>query len=53
MFIYCVSPELIYCGQKFKDDRNLESYGLRDGAIIHVLKKSDPDEQETKPGNRI
>ena len=49
--MFFILSELIYCGQKFRDDRSLESYGIRNGSIVHVLKRSDPVEQESKPGN--
>ncbi|XP_008544306.1 ubiquitin-like protein 7 [Microplitis demolitor] len=37
------SFELIYCGCILEDDVTLESCGLKSGAMIHVLKKKDPE----------
>lgn len=31
--------DLVYCGCILEDDATLESYGLKDGSIVHVLKK--------------
>ncbi|XP_043804082.1 ubiquitin-like protein 7 isoform X2 [Apis laboriosa] len=35
--------ELIYCGCVLEDDMTLESYGLKNGAMIHVLRKREPE----------
>lgn len=35
--------ELIYCGCVLEDEMTLESYGLKSGAMIHVLRKRDPE----------
>lgn len=36
--------ELIYCGCILEDDTTLESCGLKNGAMIHVLRKKTPEE---------
>ncbi|XP_051157872.1 ubiquitin-like protein 7 [Leptopilina boulardi] len=36
--------ELIYCGCILEDDTTLESCGLKNGAMIHVLRKKIPEE---------
>ncbi|KAF3429612.1 hypothetical protein E2986_04291 [Frieseomelitta varia] len=35
--------ELIYCGYVLEDDMTLESYGLKNGSMIHVLRKREPE----------
>ncbi|KAK9298692.1 hypothetical protein QLX08_008059 [Tetragonisca angustula] len=35
--------ELIYCGCVLEDDMTLESYGLKNGSMIHVLRKREPE----------
>ncbi|XP_043249581.1 ubiquitin-like protein 7 [Colletes gigas] len=37
------SFELIYCGSILEDDLTLESYGLKGGAVVHVLKKKETE----------
>ncbi|KAG7208570.1 hypothetical protein KM043_014783 [Ampulex compressa] len=37
------SFELVYCGCILEDDSSLESYGLKNGAMVHVLKKKIPE----------
>ncbi|XP_034943368.1 ubiquitin-like protein 7 [Chelonus insularis] len=37
------SFELIYCGCILEDDVTLESCGLKNGAMVHVLKKKEPE----------
>ncbi|XP_076234172.1 ubiquitin-like protein 7 [Calliopsis andreniformis] len=39
------SFELVYCGCILEDDLSLESYGLKSGAMVHVLKKKEPEIQ--------
>ncbi|KAL7870858.1 hypothetical protein SRHO_G00083550 [Serrasalmus rhombeus] len=40
--------ELVHCGCKLKDDLTLDSYGIKSGSTLHVLKKAWP-EPEVKP----
>ncbi|XP_076754551.1 ubiquitin-like protein 7 [Xylocopa sonorina] len=35
--------ELIYCGCILEDDMTLEFYGLKSGAMVHVLRKREPE----------
>nr|XP_033325142.1 ubiquitin-like protein 7 [Megalopta genalis] len=35
--------ELIYCGSILEDEVTLETYGLKNGSMIHVLKKEEPE----------
>ncbi|XP_078050555.1 ubiquitin-like protein 7 [Augochlora pura] len=35
--------ELIYCGCILEDEAILETYGLKNGSMIHVLKKEEPE----------
>ncbi|CAK9831593.1 Ubiquitin-like protein 7 [Anthophora retusa] len=37
------SFELIYCGCILEDDMTLESYGLKNGSMVHVLRKKEPE----------
>ncbi|OAD57766.1 Ubiquitin-like protein 7 [Eufriesea mexicana] len=37
------SFELIYCGCVLEDDMTLESYGLKGGAMVHVLRKRESE----------
>lgn len=41
--LFVLLIELIYCGCILEDDVTLESCGLKSGAMIHVLKKKDPE----------
>lgn len=34
---------MIYCGCVLEDDMTLESYGLKNGSMIHVLRKREPE----------
>lgn len=43
MFHFAFFLELIYCGCVLEDDMTLESYGLKNGAMIHVLRKREPE----------
>jgi len=36
------SSELIYCGLILEDDATVESIGLKNGSIVHALKKKKP-----------
>ncbi|MCI4379458.1 hypothetical protein PGIGA_G00228540 [Pangasianodon gigas] len=40
--------ELVHCGCKLKDDLTLDSYGIKSGSTLHILKKVWP-EPEVKP----
>ncbi|XP_062860518.1 ubiquitin-like protein 7b [Trichomycterus rosablanca] len=40
--------DLVHCGCKLKDDLTLDSYGIRSGSTLHILKKVWP-EPEVKP----
>ncbi|XP_026863777.1 ubiquitin-like protein 7b [Electrophorus electricus] len=40
--------ELVHCGCKLKDDLTLDSYGIKSGSTLHILKKAWP-EPEVKP----
>ncbi|TSL75332.1 Ubiquitin-like protein 7 [Bagarius yarrelli] len=44
--------ELVHCGCKLKDDLTLDSYGIKSGSTLHILKKVWP-EPEVKPGESI
>ncbi|XP_076278542.1 ubiquitin-like protein 7 isoform X1 [Lasioglossum baleicum] len=35
--------ELTYCGSILEDEVTLESYGLKNGSMVHVLKKEEPE----------
>ncbi|XP_071858716.1 ubiquitin-like protein 7 [Bombus fervidus] len=35
--------ELIYCGCVLEDDMTLESYGLKNGSMVHVLRRREPE----------
>lgn len=35
--------ELIYCGSVLEDDMTLEFYGIKSGAMVHVLRKREPE----------
>ncbi|KAI4885625.1 hypothetical protein NFI96_011806 [Prochilodus magdalenae] len=40
--------ELVHCGCKLKDDLTLDSYGIKSGSTLHILKKAWP-EPEVRP----
>ncbi|ESP05639.1 hypothetical protein LOTGIDRAFT_228134 [Lottia gigantea] len=43
--------ELVYCGQKLKDDDKIEQYGIKSGSTIYALSK--PNFQESEVINQL
>ncbi|XP_030621922.1 ubiquitin-like protein 7 [Chanos chanos] len=39
--------DLVHCGCKLKDDLTLDSYGIKSGSTLHILKKSWPEPMVT------
>jgi uncharacterized ubiquitin-like protein YukD len=44
-----VNPKLLYNGRVLSKDRNLKDYGIKDGALIRVMKNT----EERKPVNKL
>ena len=38
--------ELVYCGQKLDESRDLESYDVKPGVTIHVLRRKVHEERQ-------
>lgn len=43
------SADFVHCGCVLKDDLTLDSYGIKSGSTLHIIKKTWP-EPEVKPG---
>ena len=44
-----VLSELVYSGQRLRDDDDLVTYGVKPGVTVHVLKKAVADDQQQIP----
>lgn len=42
-----VTPELVHCGRKLKDELTLDACGIQSGSTIHILKKSWPEPESS------
>lgn len=52
VIVVLINLELVHCGCKLKDDLTLDSYGIKSGSTLHILKKVLPEPEE-EPGELI
>lgn len=47
MGLFTLFIDIIYCGCFLENDSTLESCGLKNGAMVHILKKKENEEKNT------